>query len=345
MAVPLLRLSSEQGQGCIVLVTLRALHVAATVTACACVHLQVASNPLNFSECLAGCRIAPARDLAVHTQHGTIACDASAGSLEDPGSGPHTMMCPCCVLLVAGKPCMISNPQFPLESVFLGSTDSTFATAVMAAQKGCTTTASEKGCNANTTSLDSNVLQAAMDYSASTTASTAPSSPAPGAAVKPDLTASWGLPGIIPASFQAHLPAADQEDHALATGGNAQPTTGSNTPPPAASTNTEEQPPAPPALALPALPPLPKLAGMSCAGASGSTVVQASASASATSGLPLAADSLKKPGTLLKPIKSSEWMSDVFGAAEATYTPGQANYPGTKKALGSLRILLRLPRP
>jgi hypothetical protein len=75
---------------------------------------------------------------------------------------------------------------------------------------------------------------------------------------------------------------------------------------------------------------------------SGTVVVSTSAGASTT------VDSVSGPlfkGTngWLKPIKTSELFEGIFGTAE--YVPSAANYPGTKAALSSLRILLRIPAP
>lgn len=255
------------------------------------------------------------------------------------------------LLAAAGKPCLISSSRFPLESVFLGGTASKFASAVMDAQHSCMTTTSDKDCKANTTALNSNVLQSALDYSASTTVAAAPSSPAPGTDTAPDLTASWGLPGFMlgplatrqPTHAAGQPPASPPQD-------DAEPPTGIDTPVAAAGstdTHTQVLRPALPTLpTLPTLPALPLPTGLSQAPASSSGSAVASAGASASTGLPSVADSFKNPamaGTWLKPIHGSEWLAtDLFGIAEATYVPGKANYPGTKAALSSLKILLRL---
>lgn len=235
---------------------------------------------------------------------------------------------------------MISSSRFPLESVFLGSTASNFASAVMDAQKGCISTNNEKSCNANTTYLEGDVLEAAMAYSAAavnstTTATTGAATPAP------DLTASWGLPGWPGPALEAQTqqPAAPATQHP----DDITPAAG----PPAEQTMVAQPPPADaPLVILPTPAILPTGASKTASGASAvamsssdAVAVSASAGTSATVSGPLSKD---RDGWL-KPIKTSELFEEVFGTAE--YKPSNANYPGTKAALSSLKILLRIPAP
>jgi hypothetical protein len=229
---------------------------------------------------------------------------------------------------------MISSSRFPLESVFLGSTVNDFSSAVMDAQKGCVSTDNETACNANTTSLEGNVLETAMAYrvaavNSTTTATVGAAPPAP------DLTASWDLPGWPREAYkQQHmLPAIQHPDDTTSA------------PPAEESTDAHPPPADAPLVPLPMPAPLlPLAAGSTAARASavetsssGTVVVSTSAGTSTTVSEPL----LKGKHGWPQPIKASGLFEDVFGTAE--YVPSAANYPGTKAALSSLKILLRIP--
>lgn len=214
------------------------------------------------------------------------------------------------------KPCMISSKNFPLESVFLGGAQrSSFATAVLQAQKGCISTKAEKACNANTTSLDSKVLDAAMAYAASQVNSTSVATT--GAAAAHDLSASWGLSGAL-SRGPAH-------EHPASPAPAPQPQ-GSNSPQSATVNKGATQAPAANTpIAIASTPTT--LAPLGASVLSPFDAISASMS-----------DVFKNKGAWLQPVQPPE-LNSIFGTAE--YSPTKANTPGTKAALRSLKILLR----
>lgn len=258
------------------------------------------------------------------------------------------------------KPCIYNSAKsgVPLESVYLGDLASPFASSVMSAQKGCTSSSTQASCSANTTTLNTNVLAAAMNYSAalvvvnttSASASATASTPwavatAASAAADGMFTASWGRPLAL------GLTAAGQQEP---TQGPAPPAAVS-APPPAPLAAPVPAPPAlpsllppppmpmamPPAPAPAPLPPLAQAAGMASSLSTGDMGSSSSASASASSSASVSTvASFKNPAPLLKPIATAEiW--GMFGAAE--YSASTPTTSGTRAALSSLRILLRLP--
>lgn len=212
---------------------------------------------------------------------------------------------------------MISSKNFPLESVFLGGAQqSNFATAVLRAQKGCISAKAEKACNANTTSLDSKVLDAAMAYAASQVNST--SAATTGAAAAHDLSASWGLPGAL-----SHSP---DHEHPASPAPAPQPQ-GSNSPATAMVSKGATQAPT-------ANTPI-EIAGKSATLAPlGAPVLSPFDTISASM-----SEVFKNKGAWLTPVQPPDLFNSIFGTAE--YSPPKANTPGTKAALSSLKILLR----
>lgn len=212
------------------------------------------------------------------------------------------------------KPCMISSRNFPLESVFLGGAQqSSFATAVLQAQKGCISTQAEKACNANTTSLDRKVLDTAMAYAASQVNSTSVATT--GAAAAYDLSASWGLPGAL-SSGPAH-------EHPASPAPTLQPQASNS--PPTATVNEGATPAANTPIGIAGEPAA--LAPLGAAVLSPFDAMSASMSAI-----------FKNKGAWLTLVQPPE-LNSIFGTAE--YSPIKANTPGTKAALSFLKILLR----
>jgi len=241
-------------------------------------------------------------------------------------------------LCPAGKPCVLSSARFPLESVFLGGSSSPFAAAILDAQKSCRASLDEMSCTANTTALNTDVLETALNFTASTTNSTQRFTNNPGSSdgasiikkadAGPDFPASWGLP--VAGAFK-ESPASPPST----------PDAASSAAPPVAdqATNAAQVAAKPP---LPALQPLvgSSLSLDSTALMPASTSVSASASVSRSS----AGDLLQNPGAWMKPIQTSEAWSGLFGAAEFPTLPGGPTQLGTwKAATVSLRVLHIMP--